>query len=247
MSDSFDWLIVAPRHNDLRSVDSEIAAIAAHHNIIPQPPLIGYVSDLDVSRAVNEVECDIFHWLTHSDGDELLLSDGLAVDADTLAQFCLSCQAELCIIDACVGQQMAERVAYLCACDVIYIPVQIEDKVAALYMSQYATALAEVGDYYEAYQAAGSHGGQYKFIRAKDSVTRGRNDNAASIAELRTEQNQVKFSITMLSISCLMIILIALALTLWQMTVLSDIRAQLSDVKAELHYIQRTINDRSGR
>lgn len=247
MSNSFDWLIVAPRHKDLRSVDSEIAAIAAHHNIIPQPPLIGYVSDLDVSRTVSEAECDIFHWLTHSDGDELLLSDGLSVDADTLAQFCLSCQAELCIIDACVGQQMAERVSYLCACDVIYSPVQIEDKVAALYMSQYAASLAESGDYYDAYQATGSHGGQYKFIRAKDSVTRGRNDNAAVISALRAEQEQIKVSATMLGLAVCFIAVIALVLTIWQATVLDEIRAQISDVKAELHYIQRTIDDRSGR
>lgn len=242
-----DWMIVAPRHDDLEAVDAEIAAIATHHSIIPQPPLTGYVTDLDVSRVVTEHECDVFHWITHTAGGNLQLSDGYTVDADTLAQFALSCKAELCIIDACVGEQLAERVAYLCACDVIYSPINIEDRVASLYMAQYAATLAEIDDYHEAYQAVGSHGGQYKFIRAKDSVTRGRTDHAAAIAQLQRDNAALKMSITIQGIAILLVSLLAIFMIFYQGNVLAEIRASVGEMRAELHYLERTFNDRSGR
>lgn len=245
-----DWLIVAPRHEDLEAVDAEIAAIAAHHTITPQPPLTGYVNDMDVRRAVTEHECDVFHWITHTTAGNLQLSDGYTVDADTLAQFCLSCKAELCIIDACVGERLAERVAYLCACDVIYSPVNIEDRVASLYMAQYAAELAKLDDYHAAYQAVGSHGGQYKFIRAKDSVTRGRVGNSEIIADLCMENQQMKASITTFAL----FMLVAVGLSVWIGWTLNTyreemqaMRLQMSQLQTELRYIQRQLDRDRGQ
>lgn len=241
-----DWLIVAPRHDDLEAVDAEIAAIAAHHNIIPDPPLEGYVTDMDVTRIVTQHECDVMHWITHTANGDLQLSDGMKVDADALAQFVLSCKAELCIIDACVGEHLAERVAYLCACDIIYSPVEIKDRDAAIYMAQYAAELAKTGDYYEAYQAAGSRGGQYKFIKASDSVTRGRTDHAAAITQLNSQLNQVKASVTTFAIS----LALAIALAAWVIISLNTLRqeltTQINELRAEMRYLERTI-DRSDR
>lgn len=237
-----DWLIVAPHHEDLGSVDAEIAAIAQHHNIIPQPPLTGYVTDLDIMRVVTEHECDVMHWITHTENGNLQLSDGMAVDADTLAQFSLSCKAELCIINACVGDKLAERVAYLCACDIIYSPVEISDRDASLYMAQYAAELVKADGYHEAYQAVGSHGGQYKYIRAGDSVTRGRTDHAAAIAQLQKDNIALKMSITIQGVAILLVSVLALFMIFYQGNVLSDIRSSVGEMRAELHYLERSID-----
>lgn len=240
--ESLDWLIVAPRHDDLESVDAEIAAIAQHHNIVPQPPLTGYVTDLDIMRIAIHHECDVMHWITHTTGGELQLSDGMEVDADALAQFVLSCKAELCIIDACVGEHLAERVAYLCACDIIYSPVEIKDRDAAIYMAQYAAELAKIGDYHAAYQAVGSHGGLYKFIRASDSVTRGRADHANAIAQLNNQLDQVKASVTTFAISLALAVAIAAWMIISLNTLRSELTTQINELRSELHYLERTIN-----
>lgn len=247
---TYDWLIVAPRHDDLEAVDAEISAINQHHNIVPQPPLTGYVTDLDIMRIVTQYECDVMHWITHTAGGELQLSDGMEVSADALAQFVSSCNAELCIIDACVGEPLAERVAYLCDCDIIYSPVEIKDRDAAIYMAQYAAELAKLGDYYETYQAVGSHGGQYKYIRASDSITRGRVNSVTAIADLRSQNNQIKASVTQLGLTFILIV----AMALWfgyvlsgMQTQLNRMQIQLGELRAEMRYLERTISDRSGQ
>jgi hypothetical protein len=170
------------------------------------------------------------------------------LDTDTLAQFVLSCKAELCIIDACVGEHMAERVAYLCACDIIYSPVEIKDRDAAIYMAQYAAELSKLdGAYYEAYQAVGSHAGQYKYIRAGDSVTRGRTDHAAAIAQLQKDNAALKMSITIQGGALLLFVVLIALVFFMQSGILSDIRVQVGEMRAEMRYLERSINDRSGR
>lgn len=245
---TFDWLIIAPRHDNLESVDAEIASIALHHNIVPQPPLVGYVTDLDVGHAVSDIDCSVICWSTHGDGDGIELSDGHALDADTVAQFVRVSGAELCIFNVCLGEKFAQRVAYLCACDVVYSPIEIEDRKAAIYIGQYAAALAEHGDYHAAYEAVGSHGGEYKYIKASDSVTRGRIDSVTAIADLRSQNNQIKASVTQLGLTFILIIVMAS----WFGYVLSgmqkqlnEMQSQLSELRAEIHYLERTIDDRS--
>ena len=242
-----DWLLVAPEHDDLASVDSEIAAIAAHHNIIPDPPLVGYVTDADISKIVTQYTCDVFCWSTHASKDDIALSDGHSLDADTAAEFVRSAEAKLCVFNVCLGERFAQRVAYLCDCDVIYTPLEIDDHQAAIYMSQLAAALAQYDDFFEAYQAAGSHGGQYKYIQAKESVTRGRIDNSATIARLESQNALLKTSVQMNGYAALFIAATAMLVTLWLGSMLLDVRAQVVEIRAELHYLERTINDRGGR
>jgi len=244
---TYDWLIVAPRHDNLESVDAEIASIAQHHNIVPQPPLVGYVTDLDVGHAVAVVDCSVICWSTHASGDGIELSDGHVLDADTAAQFVRVSTAELCIFNLCLGEKFAQRVSYLCACDVIYSPIEIGDREAAIYIGQYAAALAEHGDYHVAYEAVGSHGGDYKYIRASDSVTRGRIDSVTAIADLRSQNNQIKASVTQLGLTFILIV----AMALWfgyvlsgMQTQLNRMQIQLGELRAEMRYLERTISDR---
>jgi len=244
---TLDWLVVAPRHDDLAAVDAEIAAIAAHHNVMPEPPLIGYVTDMDISNVVSRYRCDVFCWSTHASKDAIQLSDGYILDADTSAQFVRASGASLCIFNVCLGERFAQRVAYLCDCDVVYTPQEIDDRQAALYMSQLAAAIARHKIYYEAYQAAGSHGGQYKYIHAKESVTRGRIDNSATIAKLEAQNSLLKTSVTMNGWAALFVAVTAMLVTLWLGSVLLDVRAQVGEIRAELRYLERTIDDRGMR
>lgn len=239
-----DWLIVAPRHIDLDNVPSELAAISSHHNIVPDPPLEGYVTSMDIAHAVARTRCDVFSWSTHQANGALQLSDGHTLDADTAAEYVRASSARLCIFNVCLGRQFEERVAYLCDCDVIYSPVAVDDEVAATYMAQLAAALVEYDDFYEAYQAVGSHGGEYKYIRAKDSVTRGRVDNAAIIDGLRIENQQIKASI----VTFTMFMIVAAALVFWvgwslnaYREEISALRIQMAELRTELHYIQLQI------
>lgn len=168
------FLVVAPEQSDLKNIDAELAAIGAWHEIVPEPPLVGYVTDLDLMRVVSQVECDVIAWLTHGNSTGVLLSEGIALDANGVAQFVRGSKAQLCILNTCDSEQLALRIAYLCKIDVIYTRGEVGDRDAAIYMGQLAAALAEEDDVVAAYVAVGAHGGKYRLIEGHDSIMRSR-------------------------------------------------------------------------
>ncbi len=243
------WLIVAPRHENLDAVSAELSAVAHHHDIVPQPPLIGRVTAMQIAQSLTAIDCDVFLWSTHSDGRNLHLSDGETIDATVFAQLVRQAKAKFCFFNMCLGADFAYHVAYLANCDVIFSPVQIEDNLAALYMAQYAAALARDDDYHAAYAEVGNFAGQYEYVDASDSTTRGRVESAEEIAYLRQQNMQIKASLTTLGITFGLIAVLALYFTM----VLSDIQHRQNEIhnemielRTEVKDIQRQIDRQSG-
>lgn len=159
---------VAPELKDLPSIDTELAAIATRHEIVPDPPLIGYVTSDDVAHEVNKTDCDVILWMCHGGDEGLLLSNDELIDADLVTQFVRDSKATLCVFNACRSEHLARRVFYSCQIDVIYARRDVEDKKAALYMTSLSEALALSNSYTDAYRRVGSQGGTYRHLAANE-------------------------------------------------------------------------------
>ncbi len=185
-------MIIAPEI-DLPNIDAELATIAANHEIVPDPPLTGYVTAEDVAHETNKHTCDAIIFACHGDDLGLTLSDGHC-HANLITQFVRNSEAGLCVLNACNSERLAQRIYAHCNVSVIYARTQIDDAEAMLYMVTLSKALAVTDDYAEAYRRAGSQGGRYRIMEAKEMTGSG------AIAELAREVNELAKTVTELRI-----------------------------------------------
>jgi hypothetical protein len=183
-------LAIAPDLENLPDVDAELAAIAADHVIVPDPPLVGYVTAHDIAHEVSRNPCDVILWMCHGDDTGLVLSDNEHIDSDLVIQFVRTSKANLCVLNACWSERLARRVFVACQIDVIYARKEVEDKRAALYMSALSDALANADTYAEAYQQAGSQSGTYKYLAVE------MNNSSGQVQGLTTEIQRLSFAIS---------------------------------------------------
>jgi len=100
-------LLVAPDGLGVDAV-SEVRRVQQYHDVAS---LYGTVTPDDIYRAVQEKAFDVIHFATHGGPDGVLLSGGVVLDAETIAQFVRLRETAGVFFNAC----QTGRVASYCA------------------------------------------------------------------------------------------------------------------------------------
>lgn len=187
---------IAPELEGLPDVDAELASIATAHVIVPDPPLIGYVTAQDVAHEAARNPCDVIIWMCHGDDTGLTLSNNEQIDSDLVIQFVRTSKASLCVFNACWSERLARRVFVACQIDVIYARRAVPDRDAALYMTALSDALANSDTYADAYRQAGSQGGTYKHLSRNDDMSNLPGGISALLDKLAQEVYALKSTLT---------------------------------------------------
>ena len=100
-------LLVAPDGLGVDAV-SEVRRVQQYHDVAS---LYGTVTPDDIYRAMQEKSFDVLHFATHGGPDGVLLSNGVLLDAETIAQFVRLRETAGVFFNAC----QTGRVASYCA------------------------------------------------------------------------------------------------------------------------------------
>lgn len=165
--------LVAPEQPELINIDSEIAAIAEYHEIIPDPHLVGFVTGRDVQHEAlkSANRCDVVLFSTHGDVNGILVSNNEYINAEDVSAYIRQLGATLCILNICDSEQLAYRIFYMTKCDVIYCRVKVEDREASMYAGRLAKALYDAETTAEAYSKAGNARGKYELLNVDKALS----------------------------------------------------------------------------
>lgn len=152
-------LLVAPDGLGVDAV-SEVRRVQQYHDVAS---LYGTVTPDDIYRAVQEKSFDVLHFATHGGPDGVLLSNGVILDAETIAQFVRLRETAGVFFSACQTGRLASYCARHGARWAISSEVDLSDaeawKLAAAFYSHQRNGHAK--DFVGAFRLADDGDGDY--------------------------------------------------------------------------------------
>lgn len=161
-------LLIAPADDSLPGLDSEIASIVSHHEVVV---LAGEVRDQDIADAIlaHPEEFDCLWICSHGSGIGIQIT-GDVLTADGVGQYLTATRSRLCVLNSCASESLARQIIVGTDSDIIFTVSDVLDGDALRFGALLASELAKTDNYREAFNHAAPQRGKYKYLSAKAAI-----------------------------------------------------------------------------